>query len=325
MKTRLAFAVATSIDPEILIIDEVLSVGDELFRRKCYARIEKFMTERKTILLITHDLRTINELCTSALILDKGEIILTGPTKLVTNQYQRLIYAKPNSAKKIRDDIIQLNQNDELKYAIELESRKKNVRKRDDKPKFNERAKEEESENNSKVRKLIDFKSEYLPNLKPKSTVEYKNYDVGIYDVEIRTLDGKIVNSLIMDEEYIYSYKVKFNIDAENVVFSMSIKNEKGSDLSSSKTSSKEIIKHVQKYKEYKIDWRFRCTLLPGIYYTNVGVTSFPKDDKFFILNRITDAIAFKVQKNQEISFSGLCHLNQSVQIYLNEEEYFKN
>ena len=122
MKARLGFAMAIHIDPEILIVDEALSVGDELFKRKCYARIQKFMDEGKTILFVTHSLSTINELCTRAIMLDKGELILEGHPKLVTTHYLKLLYSTLRERSMVRKSIIELNKDQRQKdtYAQQL-------------------------------------------------------------------------------------------------------------------------------------------------------------------------------------------------------------
>ena len=73
MFVRLAFAVAINIDPEILIVDEALSVGDVFFQAKCYKKFEDFKKAGKTILLVTHSLGTVAKYCDRAIILDKGE------------------------------------------------------------------------------------------------------------------------------------------------------------------------------------------------------------------------------------------------------------
>ncbi len=78
MRMRLAFAVSINIDPEILIIDEALAVGDELFRRKCFARIEQIVSSGKTVVFVSHSLTIIKHLCTRAILLDEGELILEG-------------------------------------------------------------------------------------------------------------------------------------------------------------------------------------------------------------------------------------------------------
>lgn len=75
MYVRLAFAVATNVDPDILLVDEVLAVGDEPFQRKCLDQIRKFQTEGRTIVLVTHGLDQVAEFCDRAVVLDHGKMI----------------------------------------------------------------------------------------------------------------------------------------------------------------------------------------------------------------------------------------------------------
>jgi ABC-type polysaccharide/polyol phosphate transport system ATPase subunit len=88
MKSRLAFSVSILVDPDILIIDEVLSVGDEYFKEKSFNRMNKFFKSGKTILFVSHSAEQITELCQRAILLDKGEIIDSGDTKKVTENYK---------------------------------------------------------------------------------------------------------------------------------------------------------------------------------------------------------------------------------------------
>jgi len=83
MYVRLAFSVAIHANPDILIIDEALSVGDEAFQRKCFARIEQMQAKGTTILFVSHSAQAVIELCDRAVLLDAGEILLTGTPKQV--------------------------------------------------------------------------------------------------------------------------------------------------------------------------------------------------------------------------------------------------
>jgi len=91
MFVRLAFAVATHVNPEILIIDEALSVGDILFQRKCFRKIEQFYQDGKTILFVSHDLTSILQLCDRAILLDKSLMISQGEPRQVALAYKSLI------------------------------------------------------------------------------------------------------------------------------------------------------------------------------------------------------------------------------------------
>jgi len=103
MYSRLAFAVAVHTDPDILVIDETLAVGDEAFARKCFARIEEIKKKGATILFVSHSARHVLELSDRAVLLEQGECLLTGPPKTVVTAYHRLLYAGPaNRAEVVR-------------------------------------------------------------------------------------------------------------------------------------------------------------------------------------------------------------------------------
>ncbi|MHB1130990.1 MAG: ABC transporter ATP-binding protein [Chloroflexota bacterium] len=87
MYARLGFAVAVSVDPEILIIDEVLSVGDEHFKNKCLVRIQDFKSRGKTILFVSHAMETVTSLCDRAVWLDGGHVLADGPVRSVVDGY----------------------------------------------------------------------------------------------------------------------------------------------------------------------------------------------------------------------------------------------
>lgn len=90
MHTRLAFAVATEVDPDILILDEILAVGDAGFQQKCFARIESFRRAGKTILFVSHSMLQVTEYCDRTILLDKGSIIADGEPAEVVAFYNSL-------------------------------------------------------------------------------------------------------------------------------------------------------------------------------------------------------------------------------------------
>lgn len=91
MFVRLAFAAAIHIDPEILVVDEALAVGDARFRHKCYAKFHEFQAANKTILLVTHDSEAILKHCDQAILLERGECLTQGRPKDVVHRYVDLL------------------------------------------------------------------------------------------------------------------------------------------------------------------------------------------------------------------------------------------
>jgi len=87
MVARLGFAIATDVQPDILILDEVLSVGDQSFKNKCKQRIEKFWEANATVLVVSHDLTFITQSCDRVVWLEKGKVKLVGSTSTIVKHY----------------------------------------------------------------------------------------------------------------------------------------------------------------------------------------------------------------------------------------------
>lgn len=304
MKARLGFALAINMEPEILILDEILAVGDELFRRKCYAKMEEFFKSGCTVFFVSHSIASVNEICTKAILLDNGEVILEGSPKLVTANYQRYLFSKPRDAAKIREELLQLNNNDRLKTKFEADfemSGKQNNNK--------------EKKENKTEPPVPGKKPFFTAGLTPQSTIKYNHPEAEISSVHIKTPEGKKVNALVMDQTYIYTYNVKFKSSLEKVTVGMEIKNEKGICISGCASGRiKKYIAKVSRDDEYQVEWEFLCQLLPGNYYTNAGV-AFIADNERKIAARIIDAYVFKVQETAQLLYTGLTHLNQDLKI----------
>jgi ABC-2 type transport system ATP-binding protein len=95
MSARLGFAIATDVEPSLLLIDEVFSVGDAAFEKKCEARMEEFKKKGVTILLVSHNLDLIRTTCARTLFLHHGRIVAIGPTDDVVAEYRRFTAMSP--------------------------------------------------------------------------------------------------------------------------------------------------------------------------------------------------------------------------------------
>jgi ABC-2 type transport system ATP-binding protein len=91
MHVRLGFAVAVHMDPDVLLVDEILAVGDAAFQTKCFEAMHDFKRRGKTMILVTHDLDAAIRLCDRAVLLDHGEILADGPSRETAETYRRLV------------------------------------------------------------------------------------------------------------------------------------------------------------------------------------------------------------------------------------------
>jgi len=101
MQVRLAFSVMVHVDADLLLIDEVLAVGDAAFQQKCYDALDRARNEGRTILLVTHDMEQVQRFCDRALLLDRGRLVAIGDSRSVGRQYTQLNFATPSQREAI--------------------------------------------------------------------------------------------------------------------------------------------------------------------------------------------------------------------------------
>ena len=274
MVVRLAFAVAINVDPEILIVDEALSVGDELFQRKCFSRIEAIRNNGSTILFVSHSGNTIIELCDRAVLMDSGEKLAMGVPKQIVGHYQKLLYAPDDKRDAIREQIRQ--QNGQMHDANATEA----VLHGHHFPAIDAHALQET----------------FDADLMPTSTIEYESLGPIIGQTEILTVKGERVNGLVRGRKYRFVYRVFFNRAAENVRFGMLIKTTTGFSLGGAISAPTlcESIPLVVAGKAISVEFTFNCCLNPGTYFMNAGVFGCC-DQQEMVLHRKVDVIAFRV------------------------------
>lgn len=115
MFARLAFSVAISVDPDILIVDEALSVGDVFFQNKCYRRFEEFRDRGKTILFVTHDMGSVIRYCNRCILLNQGRKIAEGKPREMVDLYKKIMVGQYDSDE---DDNDLLNRKDEVVFQL---------------------------------------------------------------------------------------------------------------------------------------------------------------------------------------------------------------
>lgn len=98
MKVRIAFSVVSRVEEPVILVDEVLAVGDRAFREKCYARIEELLASGRTLFFVSHNERDLRRFCTRGLYLDKGRLVLDAPIEEVLARYAEDYAPTPRSS-----------------------------------------------------------------------------------------------------------------------------------------------------------------------------------------------------------------------------------
>ena len=286
MMIRLAFSVAINVEPEILIIDEALSVGDELFQRKCFSRIEAIRASGATILFVSHSGSTIVELCDRAVLMDAGERLAMGSPKQIVGRYQKLLYAPADKQNAIREQIMHTD----AFFGGTLAVSEKTI-----------------NEDHAVIEHTLELQESFDPNLKPSSTIEYESHGAYIESPVILTMAGELANNLIRGRTYRYSYTVRFTKGANNIRFGMLIKTITGVELGggASASSPGESLAYVDAGSSYCVEFRFRCALNPGTYFLNAGVLGDVGGSETY-LHRTIDIAMFRVQPDTENLATGI-------------------
>jgi lipopolysaccharide transport system ATP-binding protein len=278
MYIRLAFAVAINVMPDVLVIDEALSVGDEAFQRKCFARIQRIKDAGATVLFVSHSAGTVTELCDRAILLDRGELIAQGAPKFVVSRYHKLLYAPVDRAFQVREQI--------REDTIQVQGEAALVRDADESDAALVRGALQE----------VVVQEDYMDaGLIPQSTVRYSDRGAHIEDAHIETVDGRPVNVLIGGGRYVYTYRVRFDCDSDRVRFGMMIKTVTGVELGGGASQAQAIAgtPHLRGEVVF-IRFQFRCMLAPGVYFLNAGVLSLVDGEEIF-LDRYLDVAMFRV------------------------------
>jgi len=285
MYTRLAFAVAINSNPDILIVDEALSVGDEAFQRRCFSRLLQIRDEGTTIFFVSHSAALVVELCDRAILIDRGELLLSGRPKMVVSKYHRLMYASDDKAAILRQEIKDsASQQQYIPDTSSADGRQEN-------------GATEEGETTR------DF---FEPTLVSKSTVKYEQQGGEIIDPHIETLNGERVNVLSRGQQYDYVYEIRFNDEAYGVRWGTVIKTIPGLEIGG--VISHPVgngLEYVESGDVINAKLRFTCSLLPGTYFMNAGVVGIVNGAEQF-LDRIMDAFMFRVHPEANLKVVGI-------------------
>lgn len=299
MYVRLAFAVAINVSPDILVIDEALSVGDEAFQRKCFARINTIRDAGATVLFVSHAAGTVIDLCDRAILLDGGEMLALGTPKFVVSRYHKLLYAPAGKALQVREQIRQ----DMLQGPPDPPAAYKPGR---------DGVVAKDESYGASARLPEDYLDE---GMVPKSSVRYSNRGAQIEDAHIQAVDGRRVNVLRSGSTYVYTYRVRFYSRAMRVRFGMMIKTITGIELGGAASHTQMGAEDdCAAGSEALVRFEFRCLLAPGVYFLNAGVLGNVDGQEQF-LDRYLDVAMFRVLPDPDRLATGTIDFEVAPQI----------
>ena len=301
MKARLAFAVSVNIEPEILVVDEVLAVGDEFFKRKCYLKMQQLMQSGCTVIYVSHSRNAIVQLCTRAILIDGGELIFDGAPLQAARYYEKLLFAGPEHYAAVRQDIIGMKgeQLPAQGFAASESRPSAAAGMPDNFP------------DDEEVFRPEPF---LLEGFTSRTAVRQKFLDVDIFDAQLKTLSGDDVNVLIMRETYVFSWRVRFNASLEQVQFATTFQDKKGMALAVMMLPGRNTQQTipVSSGETCLIKHEFKCQLRPGTYYITATVFHVDPDKGRVPVSEITDLFMFKIAEDGTGPVRGIVELEQT-------------
>ena len=251
MFVRLAFAVAINIDPEILIVDEALSVGDVFFQTKCYKKFEEFKEQGKTILFVSHDLSSISKYCDRVVLLNKGVKLAEGRPKEMVDMYKKVLVGQ-----------LDLEHVDEETENI---------------------AKAPSMEAAKSVKEAKCWKDLLSQN---ENAIEYGDKKAEIIDYAIVDSCGNITNTIEKGKPFTVRMKVQMHAPIEYPIFALSIKDAKGTEITGTNTMFEKTDFEVGPIME--ISFEQDMNLQGGEYLLSLGCTGYNGTD-FTVYHRLYD------------------------------------
>lgn len=275
MFARLAFSCAINVDPDILIVDEVLSVGDMAFQLKCFKKFEQFKKKGKTILFVTHSITDVLKNCTRTIIINSGKKIFDGAVKEGVEKYKKIIVGLDNSNKEKEEST---NQNEQ---------------------------------DFKKMTQTNNWKSHFVQN---DHIIEYGNGQAEVIDYGIFDEKGNFLQSIDNQKEVILKSKIEFKEDINEPIFTMTLKDFNGLEVCGTNTLIEKIATgKFHKGEVVEVSFKTRLQVAPNKYTISFSCTHFKPTGELEVLSRKYDALLVEVISSKE--HVGVLSLDTDIEI----------
>ena len=278
MFVRLAFALAINVEPEILIVDEALSVGDVFFQSKCYRRMEEIRKSGTTILMVTHDMGSIIKYCDRVVLLNRGEFIAEGKPGRVVDMYKKILAGKLEA----------------LKEELRLEEERKNADIGPESIELSDFSGGMDLGGSGDKEALMRDKLTINPD-----RTEYGDGRAEIYDLGLLDERGNVTNLLLKGEMFTIRERIPFHAALEAPIFTYTIKDKKGTELTGTNTLYEGAdIKPVKAGDSYTVEFTQKMNLQGGEYLLSMSCTGFEQGEHV-VYHRLYDVTSITVISNK--------------------------
>ena len=282
MFVRLAFAVAINIEPEILIVDEALSVGDVFFQAKCYHKFEEFKKMGKTIVFVSHDLSSISKYCDRVYLLNQGNILGEGSPKAMIDTYKRVLVGQYDGQESVGEETASLLDDEDLQRAAAQKADEKGTD-----------ASQASMEANGVAKDAAEASAE-AKGQNPNA-LEYGTKQAQIEEFYITDDRGVPTNAILKGSMFTIHMRVRFMDHIPAPIFAFSVKNVIGVEITGTNTMiEKAFLDSVEPGEVKNVTFTQKMNLQGGEYLLSLGVTGY-NQDTFEVYHRLYDALNITV------------------------------
>jgi lipopolysaccharide transport system ATP-binding protein len=279
MMVRLAFAVQAQVDPDILIVDEALAVGDAKFQVKCFERLNQLKNNGASILLVTHSSEQIVTHCNYAILLEKGRVIQEGEPRSAVNTYLDLLFGKERKTKSVTSD--------EPDQPIAANAA------------------------------MVSLTEDVFSSRPGYNKHEYRWGDgnATLLDFLLQTENDDYPTAIHSGQQTTLTFSIKFHDNILRPIFGLTVKTKEGVTVYGASTESlkkQDIIPQCKHGNVIIVRFEFNCNLAAGDYFLSVGVAS-AHEGEIIPHDRRYDSIHFQVRPND--TFHGLVNLGLHIDI----------
>ena len=290
MFVRLAFALAINVEPEILIVDEALSVGDVFFQAKCYRRMEEMMKNGTTILMVSHDMGSIIKYCQKVVLLNRGKFVAQGPAGKMVDLYKKIL----------------ANQMDDLDAALAAEQERltggPGIAAAGKDGAAGSTGTDAGTAGITAAGDRGGIPADRLMKCRMTLNPQVQEYGDGRAEfLDLGTLDhnGNVTNLLLKGEMFTIREIIRFHAPLAMPIFTYTIRDRKGTDLSGTNTMFEGCdVRPVQPGDTYQVEFKQKMTLQGGEYLLSMSCTGY-ENGEHVVYHRLYNVAGITVISNK--------------------------